>query len=114
MGKRTYENDIVAIALLYRKKYASTDMLSYDKIRRFDKVINNNLDKMDANCGIGIRDERDSELYFVMTDENGQSCAVINPKVDLKASWRYYIGSSPIEVLIASEMDNALKEIGLI
>ena len=43
MGKFTYESDIVAIALLYRKKYAGTDMISYDKIKKFDEIINKNL-----------------------------------------------------------------------
>ena len=114
MGKRTYESDIVAMALFYRKEYASTDMLSYDKILNFDKVINNNLDEMEATCGIGIRCENTSNLYFVITGEDGQSCAVINPNVELKMAWKYHVGCLPIDVLIASQMDNALKEIGLI
>ena len=114
MGKRTYESDIVALALLYRKKYANTDMISYDKIRKFDTIINKNLDDMEASCGIGIRNESISNLYFIIADENGKACAVINPITDLKSAWKYHIGCLPTEVLIASEMDNALKEIGLI
>ena len=114
MGKRTYESDIAAMALLYRKKYAYTDMLSYDKILSFDKVINNNLDDMESTCGISIRSESDSKLYYILSGENRESYAVINPNADLKAAWEYHIGCLPIDILIASEMDNALKEIGLI
>ena len=114
MKKRTYENDIIALSLLYRKKYASIDMISYDKIRRFDEVINKNLDEMEANYGTGIIYEDISSLYFNLVNENGQVCAVLNPKIDLNLVWKYYIGNSPLELLIAIEMDNALKEIGLI
>ncbi len=114
MGKRTYESDIAAMALFYRKEYASTDMLSYDKILNFDKVINNNLDEMGATCGIGMRCENASNLYFILTAEDGKTCAVINPNADLKMAWKYHIAYLPIDVLIASQMDNALKEIGLI
>ena len=114
MGKRTYESDIAAMALLYRKKYAYTDMISYDKILSFDKVINNNLDDMESTCGISIRSESDSKLYYILSGENRESYAVINPNADLKTAWEYHIGCLPIDILIASEMDNALKEIGLI
>lgn len=114
MGKRTYESDIIAMALLYRKEYVGTDMISYDKAVKFNSVINNNLDNMNANCGIGIRYEEQSRLYFIMQDENGRRLAVINPNADLKKAWEYHIGCLPIEVCIASQMDNALREIGLI
>ena len=114
MGKRTYETDIAAIALLYRKKYVGSDILSYDKILRFDDIINKNLDNMEATCGIGIKNEEVSQLYFIMTDEFGNKCAVINPNANLKEAWMHYIGNIPTEVYVASEMNNALEEIGLI
>lgn len=114
VGKRTYENDIISMALLYRKKYVGTDMISYDKAIKFDSVINYNLDNMDATCGIGIRTEETSRLWFIMHDENGNKYAVINPTTDLKKAWEFYIDCLPVEVCVASEMDNALKEIGLI
>lgn len=114
MGKRTYESDIIAMALLYRKEYAGTDMISYDKALNFDKVINENLDKMCVKCGIGIRYETTSQLYNLMKDENGNVYAVINPNIDLKKMWEYHVYILPTEVIKASYMDNALKEIGLI
>lgn len=84
MGKRTYESDIIAMALLYRKQYVGTDMLSYDKALEFDAIINENLDNMNSKFSIGPRCEQTSELYRVLQDENGNIYAVINPNTDLK------------------------------
>lgn len=89
-------------------------MISYDKAVKFDKVINEILDKKEAKCGIGIRYETPPQLYSLMKDENGNICAVINPNVDLKKMWEYHVYILPAEVIEASYMDNALKEIGLI
>jgi len=102
MGKRTYESDIVAMALLYRKEYAGTHIISYDKAIRFDKVINDILDKINAECGIGIRWEEQSELYSLRKDEKGNLCAVINPNVDLKKMWQWHIYNLPAKVVAAS------------
>jgi len=114
MGKRTYESDIIAMALLYRKEYVGTHIISYDKAVKFDKVINDNLDKMEAKYGIGIRWEEPSKLYSLMKDEKGELCAVINPNVDLKKMWKWHVYNLPAKVILASYMDNALKEIDLI
>ena len=111
MGKRTYESDMVAMALLYRKEYAGTDMIAYDKVINFDRVVNENLDKANADCGICIRNEIPSPLYRLMTDENGVLYAVINPGVDLEKMWKWHIYCLPAQVMSASYMDNVLKEI---
>lgn len=114
MGKRTYETDMIAMALLYRKEYVGTDMIAYDKAVSFDRVVNENLDKVNAMCGIGIRNEIPSPLYSLMTDENGILYAIINPGVDLEKMWKWHIYNLPAQVMSASYMDNSLKEIGLI
>lgn len=113
MGKRTYESDIVAMALLYRYESNGSMMLSYDKIEKFDKIINENLDDMNSSCGIGIRHEEDSELYFTSTDESGKLYAIIKPGSDIKRLWEYHVGCLPLDVIIASQMQNALDVIGL-
>ena len=64
MGKRTYESDIIAMSLLYRKEYVGTDMISYEKAINYDRVINSNLEEMNSSCGILIRNEEESLLYF--------------------------------------------------
>ena len=113
MGKRTYESDIIAMALLYRKQYAGTDMLSYDKALEFDAVINENLDNMNSKFSIGPRCEQTSELYRILQDENGNVYAVINHDADLKRAWEWHIGCLPIDVVISAHQENALKTIGL-
>ncbi len=114
MGKRTYESDIIAMALLYRKQYAGTDMLSYDKALEFDAIINENLDNMNSKFSIGPRCEQTSELYRILQDENGNIYAVINHDADLKRAWEWHIGCLPIDVIIAAHQNNALETIGLI
>ncbi len=113
MGKRTYESDIIAMALLYRKQYVGTDMLSYDKALEFDAIINENLDNMNSKFSIGPRCEQTSELYRLLQDENDNVYAVINPNADLKKAWEWHIGCLPIDVVIAAHQENALKTIVL-
>lgn len=115
MGKRTYESDIVAMALLYRKEYVGSDMISYEKAVQFDQVINENLNIMNSDCGIGIGYSYydNSKLFTKMTDENGNLYAVIIPNADLEEAWRIHIGCLPTDVIIASQMDNALGVIEL-
>ena len=113
IGKRTYESDIIAMALLYRKQYVGTDMLSYDKALEFDAIINENLDNMNSKFSIGPRCEQTTELYRILQDENGNIYAVINPNTDLKKAWEWHIGCLPIDVVIAAHQENALKTIGL-
>lgn len=115
MGKRTYESDIIAMALLYRKEYIGSDMISLDKAKEFDKTINDNLDSINSKSGIGIRYScyDDSNLFTIMTGENNKLYAVINPNANLKDAWSFHIGLLPTDVIIAAQMDNALSIIGL-
>lgn len=115
MGRRTYIADSVAIALLYRKQNVGSDILSYEKACLFDDIINDNLDAMNSDCGIGIRYScyEESKLFVIMTDENGKQYAVINPSADLKDAWSTHVGYLPLDVVIASHMDNALAAIDL-
>ena len=114
MGKMISKNNIIAVALLYRQIYVGTDMLLCDKIDRFAVVLEHNLDELGSASAMNLCDEIVSELYFTVCDEKGNFYAVLNPKVDIKAVWDDYINSLPIELYIAGEMDNALKEIDLI
>ena len=116
MERRTCMSDIITIALLYRKEYAGTDMISYQKIIKYDEIINKNLDEMGAKCGsrFGYENSEFSEFYMMLKDERGNICAVINPNADLKKKSDSIFGYLPIEIIVATQMDNALKEIDLI
>ena len=115
MGKRTYETDIVAMALLYVNECDGTGLLLYDKIIEFDNIINENLDEMNSSCGIGIRMENDNDnrLYFIAKDEYGNRYAIINPNANLKKAKEWHLGTLPLDVIIASQKSNALSVIGL-
>ncbi len=113
MGKRTYESDIISMALLYRKKYCGTNMLSLNKCMEYDLIINKNLDEMNTNCGAGIKYEEISSLYRILTNENNEQYAVINDNFNLEKAWSLIIGCLPLDILFASQKDNALSVIGL-
>ena len=113
IGKRTYESDIIAVALLYRKQYVGTDMLSYNKALEFDAIINENLDSMNSKLSIGPKCNQASELYRLLQDENDNVYAVINSNADLEKAWELHIGCLPIDIIIAIHQENALKTIGL-
>lgn len=115
MEKRTYLADTIAMALLYRKQYVESEMLSYDQAIEFDRIINENLEAMNSSCRIGIRyDGYDtSDLFVKMTDENGKLYCVIVPGADLEKAWHFHIGCLPTDVLIAAQMPNALQLINL-
>ena len=114
MGKRTYESDIIAMSLLYRKEYVGTDMILYEKAINYDRVINSNLEEMNSSCGILIRNEEESLLYFLVQGEDKKLYAVIRPDADLKKAWSCHVGCLPTDVIVAAQMDNALSERGLI
>lgn len=82
---------------------------------QFDQVINENLNIMNSDCGICIRCSYydDSKLFTKMTDENGKLYAAIIPNADLDEAWQIYIGCLSLDVIVASQMDNALDVIGL-
>lgn len=111
---KTDETDIIIMALLYRKKYTGTDILSYDSIVRFSEAINKNLDSFNNVDRIKIKNDNCSLLYYILTDENGEKIVVINPNIDIKSVWEYHVGCWTPEITLAAECDNAMKEIGLI
>ncbi|MDD6224208.1 MAG: hypothetical protein PUB18_04320 [bacterium] len=61
------------MALLYRKRYIGSEIIAYEKVEKFDQIINENLVSMNSKCNIGIRygylDH--SQLFRKMKDEVG-------------------------------------------
>lgn len=115
MGKRTNISDITVMALLYRRRSVGTTMLSYDRINEFDRIINQNLDAMQSTCSRNLRYsyEVNSETYHNGLSENGTNYAILVPNVNLDKSWERHINRLPIDVITASQMENALSVIGL-
>ena len=115
MGKRTYMADITAMALLYRKEYCGTTMILYDKVKDYDRIINEYLEEIGSCCGIGLRciNEDTTNMYFMATDEEGNLYAVINPNANLKKAWDWHIGLLPSDIIKASYEENAFNAIDL-
>ena len=113
MDKRTYLEDIISIALLYRKAYVGTDMISYDKLLEFDKIVNKNLDSMNSQCLKNVRGSDYVAFYRLVTDENGNKFAVILSNANLEYAWKIHMGLASTDTLTATQMDNALNVIGL-
>ena len=66
---------------------------------------------MSSKCGIGIRysSEEETNLYFIDTDEEVKLYAIINPNADLERAFEWYIWVLPVDVIVASQKDNALE-----
>lgn len=115
MGKRTYLTDVAVLALLYRHKCDHGMMISYEKIEKFDEVINQNLDDKNSLFRISIRcaDENQSNFYFTGKDENGVLYAIIYPNADFDKAWDRHVGCLPADIIVAALQQNALATIGL-
>lgn len=113
MAVRTKFEDIASMALIYIHQSTGSQMISYDTVVEFEKVINENLDTMNKDLSCPLFYDEESKLYFCATDENGKVYLVIDPRADLERCRSYHIGCLPIEVIIASQMENALDVIGI-
>lgn len=113
MGKRTYFEDIASIALLYNYQATARMLLSYDKIKEYDEIINNNLDKMNSNINYINSLDNSKSIYFYSKDENDKEYLILKPYFDFEKARYEYIGCLPLDIIIASQKENALEVIGL-
>lgn len=110
---RIHKEDIITMALLYRKKYAGTEMISYEKVEEYERIVNDNLDEMNSNYGNKpFAIFKDCRIYTILLDENGKLFAVIGPDNDLMEAKRL-MNYLPLDLVISSTRDNALSAIGL-
>lgn len=110
---RVHKEDIITMALLYRKKYAGTEMISYEKVEEYERIVNDNLDEMNSNYGLKpFAIFKDCRIYTILSDENGKLFAVINPDKNLMEA-KSLMNYLPLDLMIASTRDNALSAIGL-
>lgn len=88
-------------------------MISYDKAVEFDEIINKNLDNMNSKINPYLFYDEESKLYFHATDEKGKVYLIIDNTADLEAAESYHVGCLPIDIIVASQMENALNILGL-
>lgn len=109
-------DDIYCLGLLYVYQYSNKEQMivTLEDLRNFFETIKINLEKM--NCEIVASGWNDSEepIYFTSLDESGNLYYGLKPDFDLEQAKLKYIGTVPINCIIASQMPNALDCLGLI
>ena len=114
MGKSTIFSDVVVMALLFNRDVNKlVTMISYEKVKNFDDIINKNLDDFNIKISYPFLREETSKFYFYATDEDGKKYLVMNPEADIESARSYHIGTLPVDILVAAEKNNALAAIGL-
>ena len=114
MGKIS-EIDAASLALLYN--YQATNgmglLLSYDKIKKYIELVNNNLDEMGSNINWLFNSSDLEQIYFYSCDEDGKAYLILKPDFNIKKARSDYMGCRPTEILVATQKANALDAIGL-
>lgn len=108
MGKRYCKYGI-----LYTNRVTGNRIISCDKALAFGRIINENLDAMGSEINPFLSYEEDFRLFLATSEETGKVYLVMNPNADLQAAQSYHIGCLPLDVVLASQMENALNVIGL-
>ena len=114
--RRVNFSDVIILALLYKNKYMDNLIISYDVILDYYKVIEKNLSLIEnfGNYdGNYIGNNRKTFDYLIQEDENGKKYVALNPLINKQETYDLIIGTLPLDVLVASQKDNALEVIGL-
>ena len=104
----------ILLAFLYRKKYADTDLISLDKVKRFVDAFNTNLKTLDFDFSLTFDVSKKSYIYFIRVNEDGIPYVILNPFINWEKEFDNLVDNLPKELFIVSRFDNVLKEIGLI
>lgn len=110
-------NDIINVALLYRKFYAGSDTLPLNKIYRFKEEVCKNLRGF-GNCDlseIGVMDleNSDDKIFFIKLESNNSPQLILKENVDVDKALCSYVYRLPVGVVIATQGSNALNCIDL-
>ena len=108
-----YSEDAYGLGLLYAYIYAGKKMVLKEDLDKFHEIIEFNLKNMKYNETTSIWYDEDPSIYFVSEGKNNEIYYVLYPDFDLKKAKSKYIGCLPLEILIASQMENALNSIDL-
>lgn len=111
-------NQAVSLALIYN--YRATDgsatMISADSVFEYEKIVNSNLKEMNTSVNSLTPDylvDTDELFYFYTQDADNKGYYVL--KVDDKSveKRKRYIMGLPLDIVLASQKNNALELIGL-
>ena len=116
MEKRTNSEELFSIALLYLYQYTNGMklILSKESLDKFEQQVNINLDNMKSNYKYNGFDIGGELIYLYSTDEKGNEYYILKSQIDFEKAYSNYIGLTALDLLVATEMENALDYIGLI
>lgn len=111
-------NQAASIALIYvhRATDGMINMVSIEDINDFKDIINNNLEQMNTKIHNLTPDYMvdPDDLFFIYGKAgNNSEYYILKDDASSIAKRKSYIMELPLDVVIASQMDNALKCIGL-
>ena len=108
---RMYSEDAYCLGLLYVYQYSNTvqKMVLLDDLKNFHNCIERKLDKDYFN----LWNDNDEQIYFASSNKNGEIYYILDPMFDYSRAQSLYIGILPVDVLIASQKENALNTLGL-
>ena len=111
-------NQAASLALIYnyRATCGSATMISADTVIKYERVVNSNLKRMNSSVNDLTPDyliDTDKLFYFYAQDADNNGYYVL--KSDDKSVYRRerYIMGLPLDIVIASQKENALEIIGL-
>lgn len=113
MGSKLFIQDSTTIALLYNYKATGSMMLSSDKVKLFDAIIDSNLEKMDSKVNMVYPIDYSTLIYFNSYDENENEYCILNPNFNEEKAIIKYIYRTPYDIIRASQQENALEVLNL-
>ena len=112
---RMYSEDAYCLGLLYVYQYSNTvqKMALLDDLKKFHNCIESNLEQINNEDYFNIWNDNDEQIYFTSSNKNGEIYYILDPIFNYSRAKSLYIGVLPVDVLVASQMENALNALGL-
>mgnify|MGYP000533121527 FL=1 len=112
---RMYSEDAYCLGLLYVYQYSNTvqKMVLLDDLKNFHNCIESNLEEKGNKDYLNFWNDNDEQIYFASSNKNGEIYYILDPMFDYSRAQSLYIGILPVDVLIASQKENALNTLGL-
>ena len=112
---RMYSEDDYCLGLLYVYQYSNTaqKMVLLDDLKNFHNCIESNLEEKGNKDYFNFWNDNDEQIYFASSNKNGEIYYILDPMFDYGRAQSLYIGILPVDVLIASQKENALNTLGL-
>ena len=102
--------DAYCLGLLYSYLYAGKKMVLKDDLDSFYDTIENNLKDSDAmDMYANIWYDNDPSIYYSSEGKNGEVYYVLYPDFDIERAKSKYIGCLYVQVLLATQENNALN-----